>query len=41
VYAGAAPTVGQMAYVVGVGALALGLGVTAFRRMERDLAVIV
>jgi ABC-type polysaccharide/polyol phosphate export permease len=41
VYAGAAPTAGQMAYVVGVGLVALALGVFAFRRMERDLAVIV
>jgi ABC-type polysaccharide/polyol phosphate export permease len=41
VYAGAAPSAGQMAYVVGVGAGALLLGVFAFRRMERDLAVIV
>jgi lipopolysaccharide transport system permease protein len=41
VYAGAAPSAGQMAYVVGVGAGVLLLGVFAFRRMERDLAVIV
>jgi ABC-type polysaccharide/polyol phosphate export permease len=41
VYAGTAPSVGQLAYVVGVGVAALCLGVFAFRRMERDLAVIV
>jgi ABC-type polysaccharide/polyol phosphate export permease len=41
VYAGAAPTAAQLAYVVLVGLGALGLGVFAFRRMERDLAVIV
>jgi homopolymeric O-antigen transport system permease protein len=41
VYAGAAPSAGQLAYVVLVGLGALGLGVFAFRRMERDLAVIV
>src|SRR3954447_2966046 len=41
VYAGTAPTAGQMAYVVGVGLGAVLLGWFAFRRMERDLAVIV
>jgi ABC-type polysaccharide/polyol phosphate export permease len=41
VYAGAAPSIGQLAYVVGVGVGALALGALAFRRMERDLAVIV
>src|SRR3954470_19864328 len=41
VYAGTAPSVAQLAYVIGVGALALLLGLLAFRRMERDLAVIV
>jgi ABC-type polysaccharide/polyol phosphate export permease len=41
VYAGAAPTVGQLAYVVGVGLGVLAIGAFAFRRMERDLAVIV
>jgi ABC-type polysaccharide/polyol phosphate export permease len=41
VYAGTAPSVGQLAYVAGVGAGALLLGLLAFRRMERDLAVIV
>ena len=41
VYGGAAPSVGQLAYVVGVGLAALALGALAFRRLERDLAVIV
>jgi ABC-type polysaccharide/polyol phosphate export permease len=41
VYAGHAPGVGELAYVVGVGLAALGVGVFAFRRLERDLAVIV
>jgi homopolymeric O-antigen transport system permease protein len=39
-YAGVAPSVGQLAYLVGVGLGALGLGLLVFRRMERDLAVI-
>jgi ABC-type polysaccharide/polyol phosphate export permease len=39
-YSGAAPSVGQMAYLVGVGLGALGLGLLVFRRMQRDLAVI-
>jgi ABC-type polysaccharide/polyol phosphate export permease len=41
VYAGRAPSAAELAYVVGVGLGALALGVFAFRRMERDLAVIV
>ena len=41
VYAGAAPSLGQLAYVLGVGLAVLGLGWFAFRRGERDLAVIV
>src|SRR5947207_11844046 len=41
VYAGVAPSVGEMAYVVGVGAAAVAVGAVAFRKMERDLAVIV
>src|SRR5205085_7051825 len=41
VYAGHAPAAGELAYVVGVGVGALLLGVLAFRRLERDLAVIV
>jgi ABC-type polysaccharide/polyol phosphate export permease len=40
-YAGAAPSVGQLAYVAGVGLGALALGALAFRKLERDLAVIV
>jgi ABC-type polysaccharide/polyol phosphate export permease len=39
-YAGAAPSAGQLAYLFGVGLGALALGLVAFRRMERDLAVI-
>jgi ABC-type polysaccharide/polyol phosphate export permease len=41
VYAGRAPSAGALAYVVGVGAGAVLVGWLAFRRMERDLAVIV
>jgi ABC-type polysaccharide/polyol phosphate export permease len=41
VYAGTAPSLGQLVYVVGVGTFALALGLFAFRRMERDQAVIV
>jgi homopolymeric O-antigen transport system permease protein len=41
VYAGTAPSVASLLYVVGVGAGAVVLGWLAFRRMERDLAVIV
>lgn len=41
VYAGVAPSAAQLTYVLGVGALSLALGVFAFRRLERDLAVIV
>jgi ABC-type polysaccharide/polyol phosphate export permease len=41
VYAGTAPSAGALAYCAGVGVGALVLGVVAFRRMERDLAVIV
>jgi ABC-type polysaccharide/polyol phosphate export permease len=40
VYAGAAPSAGELVYVFGVGLGALALGVFAFRRGERDLAVI-
>ncbi len=40
VYAGVAPGGGQLLYIAGVGLGALGLGVLVFRRMERDLAVI-
>ncbi len=41
VYAGAAPSTGQLVYVAAVGTGALGAGLFVFRRMERDLAVIV
>ena len=40
IYSGAAPSVGHLAYVAGVGLAALAGGVLLFRRMERDLAVI-
>ncbi len=39
-YAGAAPSVGQLLYLAGVGLGALGAGVLVFRRLERDLAVV-
>jgi len=39
-YAGAAPTGGTLLYVLVAGLGALGLGVGLFRRLERDLAVI-
>src|SRR5437763_7722290 len=41
VYAGRAPSAAELVYVVAVGAGAFALGELAFRRMERDLAVIV
>ena len=40
IYSGAAPGLGQLGYLTGVGIGALALGVFVFRRMERDLAVI-
>lgn len=40
VYAGVSPGGGQMLYLLVVGLGALAIGVLAFRRMERDLAVI-
>jgi lipopolysaccharide transport system permease protein len=40
-YAGAAPSAGAMLYLAGAAALALGVGVLAFRRLGRDLAVVV
>jgi ABC-type polysaccharide/polyol phosphate export permease len=40
-FAGAAPGVGQLAYMAAATALALGLGALAFRRLGRDLAVVV
>jgi ABC-type polysaccharide/polyol phosphate export permease len=39
-YSGAAPSLGQLGYLVGVGLGALGLGLLVFRRLQRDLAVI-
>jgi ABC-type polysaccharide/polyol phosphate export permease len=39
-YAGTAPGLGQMAYLVGVGLGALALGRWLFKRLERDLAVV-
>jgi homopolymeric O-antigen transport system permease protein len=39
-YSGAAPSLGTLGYLVGVGLGALGLGLLVFRRLERDLAVI-
>jgi lipopolysaccharide transport system permease protein len=39
-YSGAAPSLGQLAYLVGAGVGALALGLVVFRRMERDLAVV-
>jgi homopolymeric O-antigen transport system permease protein len=39
-YAGAAPSVGQLAYITGAGIGAVLVGVLLFRRMERDLAVV-
>jgi lipopolysaccharide transport system permease protein len=39
-YSGRAPSLGELAYLVGVGLGALGLGLLVFRRLQRDLAVI-
>jgi lipopolysaccharide transport system permease protein len=39
-FLGVAPSLGHLAYLIGAGAGALMLGVWAFRRMGRDLAVI-
>jgi ABC-type polysaccharide/polyol phosphate export permease len=39
-YAGAAPSTGVLLYLVGAAVVALGLGVLAFRRLGRDLAVV-
>jgi ABC-type polysaccharide/polyol phosphate export permease len=39
-YAGTAPSLGNLAYLLGAGAGALALGVYLFRRLGRDLAVI-
>jgi ABC-type polysaccharide/polyol phosphate export permease len=40
-FLGIAPSAGTLLYLLGVGAGALALGVVVFRRLERDLAVIV
>jgi ABC-type polysaccharide/polyol phosphate export permease len=40
-YSGVAPSAGHIGYLAAVGIGALGLGLLVFRRMERDLAVIV
>jgi ABC-type polysaccharide/polyol phosphate export permease len=40
-FAGAAPSAGHLAYLVGAAAVALALGALAFRRLGRDLAVVV
>ena len=39
-WAGEAPDVAHLVYVAGAGLLALAVGVLVFRRMERDLAVV-
>jgi ABC-type polysaccharide/polyol phosphate export permease len=39
-WAGTAPDVAHLAYVAGAGLVSLALGVLVFRRMERDLAVV-
>jgi len=39
-YTGAAPSLGVLAYLLGAALLALGVGALVFRRLERDLAVI-
>jgi hypothetical protein len=40
VWAGEAPDAAHLAYVVCAGLIALVIGTVAFRRMERDLAVV-
>ena len=40
-FLGSAPSAATMAYLLGAAAVALALGILVFRRMERDLAVIV
>jgi homopolymeric O-antigen transport system permease protein len=40
-YSGTAPPAGQLLYLAGAGLGALGIGLLLFRRMQRDLAVIV
>jgi ABC-type polysaccharide/polyol phosphate export permease len=39
-YAGAAPSIGVLAYLAAAGLGSLGLGLLIFRRLERDLAVV-
>jgi ABC-type polysaccharide/polyol phosphate export permease len=39
-YAGSAPSIGELLYLAGAGAIALGLGALAFKRLGRDLAVV-
>jgi ABC-type polysaccharide/polyol phosphate export permease len=39
-YSGAAPSAGILAYVLVAGLAGLGLGALLFRRLQRDLAVI-
>jgi homopolymeric O-antigen transport system permease protein len=39
-YSGAAPSLAQLAYLVGAAGAALAVGVLVFRRMERELAVV-
>jgi ABC-type polysaccharide/polyol phosphate export permease len=39
-WSGSAPDVAHLAYVAAAGLLSLGLGLLVFRRMERDLAVV-
>ena len=40
-YSGAAPSLGHLGYLAAVGLGALAIGVLLFRRMQRDLAVVV
>ncbi|MBA2504672.1 MAG: ABC transporter permease [Thermoleophilaceae bacterium] len=40
IYSGQAPSTGTLLYMLGAGLIALAIGVVVFRRMERDLAVV-
>lgn len=40
VYSGAAPSAAQLVYLLLAGALSLGIGLLVFRRLERELAVV-
>jgi len=40
-FSGAAPSIGHLGYMAAVGLGALAIGVLVFRRLERDLAVVV